>query len=66
MSLSSELRLGIFLELDIHGDFLVKADHPSAKRFMCSRKKKRGQMMQPKIAFLRNYLFRFFIVRIFS
>lgn len=53
----SELRLGIFSELDNHGDFLLKVSHFTAKRFMFPLKKKkkkernRGQIMQPKWPF---------------
>lgn len=60
MSLSSEFRLSIFSELDIHGDFVVGIIHFTAKRFMFPLQKKKKKKPESnnaaQIAFLRDYL----------
>lgn len=59
MSLSSEFRLSIFSELDIHGDFVVGIIHFTAKRFMFPHQKKMNKLESnnaAQIAFLRDYL----------
>lgn len=58
----SELRLGIFSELDNHGDFLLKVSHFTAKRFMFPLKKKKKRKKPwsnnaAQMAFLCDYLF---------